>query len=135
MRTLIFVAITLAFVGAYNVEAVAAGTAGNAKAGEQVFTSNCAGCHGAKGTGQPGLFPPLAGSEIVKGDEKKLIHIVTYGFSGPLTVKGGKYNGQMPGWKGNLTDKEIADVITYVRGAWGNGAGPVSEADVKAVAK
>jgi ubiquinol-cytochrome c reductase cytochrome b subunit len=111
------------------------GAGGSAQAGAAVYTSNCAGCHGAQGAGQPGVFPPLAGSEMVKGDPKKLIHIVAYGLSGDITVKGGKFNGQMPAWKGNLTDKQVADVITYIRGAWGNGAGPVSEVDVKAVSK
>jgi ubiquinol-cytochrome c reductase cytochrome b subunit len=98
--------------------------------GAQVYTQSCAGCHGATGMGVPGAFPPLAHNPVVTGDPKKVIDIVNNGLTGSVTVNGATYNGQMPAWKGNLTNKQIADVITYIRNAWGNKAGAVTEAQV-----
>jgi ubiquinol-cytochrome c reductase cytochrome b subunit len=111
-------------------------TAANAGSGATVYASNCAGCHGANGTGQPGVFPPLASNPVVTGDPSKVIPIVLNGLTDPITVNGTKYSGTaMPPWKGNLTNKQIADVITYIRSAWGNKASPVTEAQVAAGGK
>ncbi len=104
-------------------------------AGKKIFEMNCAGCHGAKGTGMPGVFPSLAANPYVSGDPKRVIHTVKYGLTGPIDVKGVKYNGVMPPWDGTLTDRQIADVITYVRTTWGNKGSTVAAADVKSVAK
>ncbi len=109
-----------------------AGGAANAH-GAQVFSSNCASCHQAAGQGQPGAFPPLAKKSVVTGDAAKVIHIVKYGLTGKIQVNGQSYNGQMPPWKGQLSDADIASVITYVRSSWGNSAGPVTTAQVTAV--
>jgi ubiquinol-cytochrome c reductase cytochrome b subunit len=106
--------------------------AGNAAAGATVYTANCAGCHGATGMGQPGIFPPLAGNAVVTGPADKVVSILNNGLNGHINVEGKDYNGQMPAWKGNLTPAQIADVITYIRSAWGNKAGPVSTAEVSA---
>jgi ubiquinol-cytochrome c reductase cytochrome b subunit len=107
-------------------------TSASATAGATVFTANCSGCHGAAGAGQPGVFPPLAGNPVVVGDADKVIHILNNGLNGAIQVNGATYNGQMPAWKGNLTPTQIADVITYIRSAWGNKAGPVTAAQVSA---
>ncbi|MFN2461595.1 MAG: cytochrome b N-terminal domain-containing protein [Candidatus Velthaea sp.] len=103
--------------------------------GATVYTANCAGCHGAAGTGQPGVFPPLAKNPYVTGNVKAVIHTVNYGLSGPIVANGGKYNSQMPAWKGNLTDAQIADVINYVRNSWGNKGSLIKTSDVAAVKK
>jgi ubiquinol-cytochrome c reductase cytochrome b subunit len=108
---------------------------GGAAAGAAVYAANCSGCHGAAGAGSPGVFPPLAKNPVVVGDATKVIHIVNYGLQGSISVAGATYNGQMPAWKGNLTDAQIADVISYVRSAWGNAGSPVTTAQVTAVAK
>ncbi len=107
-------------------------TPASAAAGATVFASNCAGCHGAAGTGVPGTFPPLAHNPVVTGDPKRVIGIVLNGLTGKIAVNGASYNGQMPAWKGTLTNKQIADVITYIRNAWGNKASAVAESDVTA---
>jgi ubiquinol-cytochrome c reductase cytochrome b subunit len=113
-----------------------AAVAGDPKAGAQVYVTNCSGCHGASATGQPGLFPPLAKNPVVgAADPKELIHIVEYGMQGKIAVNGASYEGTMPAWKGNLTDKQIADVLTYIRSSFGNSAPPVSTADLAKVAK
>ena len=102
-------------------------------AGASVFANNCASCHGATGQGVPGSFPPLANNPTVTGDPNKVIGIVLGGLHEPITVNGQSYNGQMPPWKGTLTNKEIADVVTYIRGSLGNNkASAVTEAQVAA---
>ena len=105
--------------------------------GEKVYGNRCAACHQASGLGGNGV-PPLAGSEWVEGaeyGEKRLVALVLKGLQGPVSVKGGTFNGQMPNWDG-LKDREIAAVITYIRQAWGNkGTGEFSEAQVKAAKK
>jgi ubiquinol-cytochrome c reductase cytochrome b subunit len=111
------------------------GAVSTAGAGASVYTANCSGCHGATGVGAPGAFPPLAGNPVVVGDPNAVIKIVSGGLSGSITVKGAKYNGQMPAWKGTLTNAQIASVITYIRSTWGNSASPVTEAQVAAQAK
>jgi ubiquinol-cytochrome c reductase cytochrome b subunit len=100
-------------------------------AGAPVFASNCASCHGAQGQGTPGVFPPLANNPVVTGDANKVIGIVVGGLHGQISVGGQSYNGMMPAWKGTLTNKQIADVITYIRTSLGNNkASAVTEAQV-----
>lgn len=101
-------------------------------AGDQVFASLCAGCHQATGLGLPGVFPPLAGSEWVKAQEAIPAKILVAGLSGSVTVKGQTYNGQMPSFK-QLSDDEIAAVLTYLRSSWGNSAPAVTAASIKSV--
>jgi ubiquinol-cytochrome c reductase cytochrome b subunit len=103
--------------------------------GAQVFATSCSGCHGANGLGQPGVFPPLAKNPHVTGDPGAAIHTVLYGRQGKLEVNGATYSGQMPAWKGQLSNADIADVVTYIRSAWGNSASAVTEADVAKVKK
>jgi mono/diheme cytochrome c family protein len=88
-------------------------------------------CHQATGLGVAGVFPPLAGSEWVTGDEVVLTHILLHGVNGEMVVKGNTYNGAMPAWN-SMSDGEIAAVITFIRAEWGNTAAPVLEATVKA---
>lgn len=97
--------------------------------GATVYAGTCAACHQATGEGMAGLFPPLAGSEFVTGDPVRLLRIVLGGLAGPVTVRGAEYNGQMPPWR-QLSDAELAAVVSYVRGSWGNAAGPVAREDV-----
>jgi mono/diheme cytochrome c family protein len=104
-------------------------------AGQNVFVSNCAGCHGANGMGVPGLFPSLADNPYVSGDAKRVIHTVKFGLTGKIVAKGKTYNGVMPPWEGTLRESEIADVITYIRTTWKNRGTPVTVAQVRAVSK
>jgi len=117
----------------------AAGAGGNASAGAaagaKVYAQSCAGCHQANGQGQPGAFPPLAGNSYVTGDSKAVVHTVLYGLNGAIQVGGKPYNGAMPPWKGQLSNADVANVISYIRGTWGNTAAAVTEADVAKVAK
>jgi mono/diheme cytochrome c family protein/glucose/arabinose dehydrogenase len=81
--------------------------------------SNCMSCHQANGRGLPPVYPPLRGSEIVHGDPEVLVKIVMHGLEGPIKVDGQTYNQVMPAAP-LRSDDEIAAVLSYVRGAWGN---------------
>jgi nitrite reductase (NO-forming) len=72
------------------------------------------------------VFPPLAGSDYLRRDDAELARVVLAGLSGPITVNGTQYNGVMPGFA-NLTDHEIADVLTYVRGNLNNRGAPIED--------
>ncbi len=103
--------------------------------GEMVYEMACLPCHQPEGKGLPGVYPPLAGSEWVRGDAARLIKIVLHGLTGPLTVTGQSFGGPgavpMPAM-GGLSDEQIADVLTFVRGTFGPGAGSVKAAEVQA---
>ena len=99
--------------------------------GAQVYTANCASCHGEQGVGVAGAFPPMAGNKAVLGDDKYLSNVLLYGLQGQINVNGQVYNGVMPAWAASLTDAEIAAVITHIRVSWGNNAPAVAEAAVK----
>ena len=103
------------------------------KLGREVFNS-CMQCHQETGLGVPGSYPPLAGSEYVLGDKRRLAAILLNGISGELVVKGMTYNSAMPPWA-TLDDEEIAAVITYVRNTWGNKAEPISREFVGSIRK
>jgi mono/diheme cytochrome c family protein len=103
--------------------------------GKRVFTANCVTCHQATGTGVPGVYPPLAGSEWVVDPqhEKHIIAIVLHGLNGPITVKGNTYNNAMTPFGGILRDDQIANVLTYIRSEWGNNAPAITAEQVAAV--
>ncbi len=87
--------------------------------GKKVYNS-CTGCHQASGMGTPGLFPPLKGSEWVNGGTERLGMIVLSGVTGPIEVAGSTYNNPgMTPWGKLLSDKKLAQVLTYVRRNFG----------------
>ena len=102
--------------------------------GKTVYGAVCVACHQPTGLGLPPMFPPLAGSEWVKGSEERMIRIVLHGLQGPIKVKGTDFIGAMPptgpGSGFNLSPEKVAAVITYVRHEYGEGASPVSPAKV-----
>ncbi len=79
--------------------------------GEKVYAANCAVCHQPNGKGA-GAFPALDGSKMVNGPQADQMHILLEG-------KGG-----MPSWK-QLSDTELAAVMTYTRNTWSNKTGEV----------
>lgn len=100
--------------------------------GKALFSSNCAACHGAGGTGIPGVFPPLKGNGAVNDpDPTKHISVVLGGLKG-ATIDGVAYPGQMPAFGSLLSDAEIAAIIDYERSAWGNHAPHVTAEQVAA---
>ncbi len=91
--------------------------------GEQVYAANCAACHQANGQGVPGTFPALDGSEVVKGDVAAQIEVVLKGRPGTAMASFAQ-----------LSDVELASVITYTRHAWSNDSpgGPVQPSTLAA---
>jgi len=108
----------------------AAGTAA-AVDGKQLYVGKCAACHQATGLGVPGVFPPLAASEWVVGDEKVLTNILLHGVIGEMEVRGTTYRGAMPAWNA-MADDELAAVMSYIRNEWGNAAPRIVADTVKA---
>ena len=105
---------------------------GAADSGEQLY-QRCVTCHQANGEGTPGTFPPLAGSEYATAANSAVpIRIVLHGMQGPVTVKGAQFNSLMPAYGTGIemTDAEVAAVLTYVRRSWGNAASAVTPEDV-----
>ncbi len=95
-----------------------AGTAVSTAVGASIFAQRCATCHHANGAGG-GPFPALAGNPHVNAADPAAIL---------STIKNGR--GIMPSWKGQLSNADIAAVASYIRSAWGNKGGPVSDSDV-----
>jgi mono/diheme cytochrome c family protein len=102
-------------------------------AGQKVYSQVCQGCHAENGEGNPGVYPPLNGSEWVASPPQRLVNILLHGLTGPVMVAGEEYKGLMPAWGGALKDPEIAAVATYIRSAWGNFASAITPAEVAAI--
>ena len=114
--------------------AVAAPDAASLERGKAVYSRTCIACHQPTGLGLPPVFPPLAGSEWIAKSASIAVRNIVNGMMGPVTVKGVTYNSMMPPVAG-LSDKDIADVVTYVNNSWGNTGAIVTEAEVAAIKK
>ncbi|GBQ89234.1 cytochrome c [Gluconobacter albidus] len=103
--------------------------------GARVYIDRCAACHRTDGKGYPAVFPPLAGNPVVmQSDPVSLVHIVQAGATLPAMMAAPS-SIAMPAFNHKLTDQQIADVVTFIRKAWGNNASPVSADDVKQFSK
>ena len=119
----------------------AAATAGNAAPaadgydaakGQALFTTHCAACHQASGSGLPGAFPPLKGNAVVNdADATKHMHVVLNGLQGEKIGRVA-YSSPMPPFRDTLSDADIASIINYERSSWGNHGALVSAAQVAA---
>jgi len=98
-------------------------------AGKQLFAGTCSVCHQANGEGLANVFPPLAKSDFLAADPKRAMTIVTHGLTGKVTVNGHEYDSVMPPMS-QLTDDEVANILTYVLNSWGNPGGQFSKDDV-----
>ncbi|WP_372948357.1 c-type cytochrome [Mariniphaga sp.] len=100
--------------------------------GKKVYDSVCLACHMADGSGVPGMHPPLIQTDWVNGDKERLIELTLNGMSGKIEVNGETYNSIMPPHS-HLNDKQIADVLTYIRQSFGNNASEVTVEEVQKV--
>ena len=100
--------------------------------GKTVYENTCLACHQINGSGVPGMNPPLKKTKWVVGDKKTLINVILKGLDQEIVVDDETYTNVMPAFA-NLSDQEIADVLTYVRNNFGNKASMVTPAEVKAV--
>jgi cytochrome c oxidase subunit 2 len=91
--------------------------------GEKVYTGSCAACHQASGEGIPGAFPGLKDSAVATGPLDEHLDL----------VMNGKPGTAMAAFAGQLSDVDMAAVVTYERNAWGNNAGDmIQPSEVKA---
>ena len=93
-------------------------TTGVARAnGSDIFNSNCVICHQVNAKGVPGMYPPLAdsiGSYVAIPEGRAyLVHVVSFGMTGPIAVHGQTYNGMMQPWQ-KFKDDDIAQVLNFV---------------------
>jgi mono/diheme cytochrome c family protein len=105
--------------------------------GRQLFMTICAACHQRDGEGKDGVAPPLVGSEwALAPGGGRLVRIVLNGMTGPVRTGGKDWNLTMPPWRENLTDDQVAVVLTFIRSQLGtNHAGPITPAFVAAARK
>ena len=100
--------------------------------GKTIYATLCAACHQPHGFGLDGLAPPLVDSEWVLGKPDILARIVMHGLAGPVKVSGRTYNLAMPPLP-QLTDEDIAGVLTYLRREWEHNGSPVETKAVTAI--
>jgi len=103
------------------------------ESGSQIYYEYCSNCHGTNGMGYYPYQPPLAGNPVIMDpDPSSLINLTLNGSLRVIADQGPDVN-DMPYFRQLLSDDEIAEVITYVRSAWGHNASGVSTAQVSEV--
>lgn len=100
--------------------------------GKSVYEANCIACHMADGRGLEGTFPPLANTGRLT-DKGRLVKIIINGLNDPVTIDGTVYTMEMNPL--DLSDKEVADVLNYIRNSWGNKAAVIKENEISQLKK
>jgi mono/diheme cytochrome c family protein len=126
------ITISLFFISAFTIFLFAQTSKSSAENGKKLYEQYCLTCHQADGSGVPKLNPPLIKTSYVTGDKKKLIQWVLRGTVEKVPIDGKTYSNNMPS-QANLKDKEIADILTYIRSSFGNKASAITATDVKNV--
>ena len=94
------------------------------------YAKRCAACHGDDGRGVAGVYPPLRGNgSVVEPSGINAIRVVLLGGFAPGTA-GDPRPYSMPPFAQTLGDDDVAAVVSYLRQAWGNRAGPVDAREV-----
>ncbi|MBI6568053.1 cytochrome c [Pseudomonas synxantha] len=102
----------------------------DSKPGASVYIDNCAACHRTDGHGYTRVFPALAGNPVLQtADATSLINIVLNGGTLPATHTAPS-TFTMPAFAWRLSDQEVADVVSFIRGSWGNKGAPVNASEV-----
>lgn len=104
-------------------------------AGQRLYTESCLVCHQHDGSGVPGFQPPLIGSSLLAGEVEPLIEYMLLGSQAsprPPSLDGEIYASVMPPYA-NLTDRDLAAVLTFCRDRWAPDAPPVGPDEVAAV--
>lgn len=97
--------------------------------GEMLYAQNCMACHMVQGRGVPGVFPPVYDSDYLQARDDKGIGIILDGLQGEITVNGNTYNNIMPAMQ--MSDDDIASVMTYIYNELNNGGGLMQASDVR----
>jgi mono/diheme cytochrome c family protein len=103
--------------------------------GKNLYSQNCASCHGSNAQGVSGAFPPLVNSEWVTGNTSVPIRILLYGLQGEIDVQGQTYQGIMPSFKARLSAAEMAAIINYLRERSDGDNPAISQQDVVSVGR
>ena len=103
--------------------------------GARVYAANCMHCHGADGKAFAPLLAPLAGNPNVLADDPLSLINVTLNGTHDLVIQGVPAPYPMPRYGLVLNDRQVADVLTFIRAGWNNGAAKVTAADVAKVRK
>lgn len=97
---------------------------------DQLYDQYCATCHGADGEGGAQRYPPLVDTPWVLEEDERLILIVLHGLRGPIEVHDRVYDDIMPPMGHQLSNEEIALILSYIRTSWGNDGSPIGADDV-----
>jgi len=87
--------------------------------GKRLYIDHCSNCHQKDGSGLVRLYPPIDNSDYLKSDPERTICIIRNGLKGEIFVNGISFNQPMPE-NTKLSNLEIAELVTYLYGAWGN---------------
>lgn len=102
--------------------------------GETLYNQYCTACHQGHGRGVAGVAPPLADSEWVNGPVDRIARIALHGLYGEIEVSGETWNLAMPGFgNSDLSDRDFASILSYIRQAWGNDSDPVDPETIKGI--
>jgi mono/diheme cytochrome c family protein len=105
-----------------------------ANEGQKNYTQYCLACHQEDGSGVPNMNPPLRKSDWVNGDKTRLINVILNGLDEEIEVNGDSYRGIMASHS-FLNDKQIADVLTFIRSNFDNTSDAVKPEEVKVLRK
>ena len=112
------------------IEHIALKNGDASKPGARIYLDNCAACHRPDGVGYQQVFPRLAGNPVVQaGNPQSLVSIVLEGSQTPRTART-PAQFTMPRFAWRLSDKDVADVVNFIRTSWGNRASTVSPGSV-----
>jgi mono/diheme cytochrome c family protein len=110
--------------------AVTAPSSTQMASGEKLYKGACIACHELDGRGAPRIYPPLPGNANLQSENPaSAIRIVLDGAE-TITTPRAPNTGSMPPYAGKMSDQEVADVVSYIRNAWGNAAPAVTAAEV-----
>jgi mono/diheme cytochrome c family protein len=117
--------------GAMLASACAAATTppADSRSGQSLYGAHCLSCHQADGGGVPNMQPAIAGGTWVQGDARALALFVMSGGFDSASRKDSDVGNVMPPFR-HLPDADLAGILTYIRQKFGNGASPVTAAEV-----
>ncbi len=110
---------------------VALNSGDTSKPGAALYLNQCGFCHGRDGKGRGEFLPPLAGASSMLADESASVINVMLNGAGRVVSNGVPDSYRMPPFRVLLTDRQIADIATFVRSSWGNNGTPVTEEQVR----
>jgi mono/diheme cytochrome c family protein len=100
--------------------------------GKKLYIERCSNCHQKDGSGLVRLYPPINNADYFNEDPDRTICIIRNGLKGEIFVNGVSFNQPMPGNK-DLTHLEIAELVTYLYGNWGEQEKFLKPDDVKKI--